>query len=338
MTKKTVVINGTVYDHSTGMPLRAERGQDNPRRHAAQSVHASLQKSKTLNRKYVRLEKKQVKEVAATAHQSTPVKVKTPATQEAKPAATPAVLVRRKAPNVPSVTVARSPQIHRFAKSAAPTPKKAPTMQDIAPAPHHLLQKVAAHSTKPVARAVKPSQILKQEALHHATNAMPSKRAKDVKQPHITPLRRVFSVMSGAFALLLLGGYFTYLNMPAISTRVAAAQAGINANYPAYRPSGYSLSGPVAYQQGNVTMKFAANAGPQTYTVSQTKSGWDSSAVLENYVSPKTGDDYTTNSVNGLTIYTYGGNAAWVNGGILYTITGDAPLSPDQIERIATSM
>ena len=82
----------------------------------------------------------------------------------------------------------------------------------------------------------------------------------------------------------------------------------------------------------------AANAGPEGYTLSQTKSGWDSSAVLENYVSPKVGDNYMTNSVNGLTIYTYGPNAAWVNDGILYTVSGDAPLSTDQVERIATSM
>lgn len=334
MTKKTVAINGTVYDHATGMPLRTERGHNNPRRHAAQSVHATLQKSKTLNRKYVRLEKKPVRAAqtsAVAATKSTP--------QTIKPVAAPTAIVARKAPRtIPAQPVKKSEQIYRFAKPATPAAKKAPTMQDIAPAPHRLVQKAAAHSTRPVARAIKPSHILKQEALHHATNAMPTKHAKDVKQPTITPLRRLFGMTSGAFALLLLGVYFTYLNMPAISTRVAASQAGINANYPAYRPSGYSLSGPVAYQQGNVTMKFVANAGPQTFTVSQTKSGWDSTAVLENYITPKTGDDYTTNSVNGLTIYTYRGNAAWVNGGILYTITGDAPLSTEQIERIATSM
>jgi len=146
------------------------------------------------------------------------------------------------------------------------------------------------------------------------------------------------SIASASFAILLLGGYFTYLSMPSISTRVAAAQAGIDANYPGYQPMGYSLSGPVAYQQGRVTMTFAANAGPSTYTLDQTKSGWDSSAVLDSYVKPHAGDDYQTTTSNGLTIYTYGSNAAWVNGGIFYTISGNAPLSDDQIQHIATSL
>ena len=85
-------------------------------------------------------------------------------------------------------------------------------------------------------------------------------------------------------------------------------------------------------------MTFAANAGPSTYTLEQTKSGWDSSAVLDSYVKPMAGDDYETTTSNGLTIYTYDGSAAWVNRGIFYTISGDAPLSDDQIQRIATSL
>jgi hypothetical protein len=146
------------------------------------------------------------------------------------------------------------------------------------------------------------------------------------------------SIASGSLAVMLIGAYFTYLSMPSLSTRVAAAQAGINAGYPSYRPTGYSLSGPVAFNQGTVSMKFAANAGPGSYTLQQARSGWDSSAVLSNYVEPKVGDQYTTTATNGLTIYTYGTSAAWVNCGILYTISGDAPLSSEQVQRIATSL
>ncbi len=322
MTKKTVVINGIVYDHRTGMPLRAERSTTSTHKRPAASVHVSLQKSSTLSRKYVRLEKKTPK-VAAPK----------PAPQPVAPSIT---LKKQQRANAPTV----HQKITRFAPRTKPAEltKKGPVISDIGPAPHRLTHAVAQKTTKPVARVVKPSQVLKQEALDKATAAMPSKRAKDVRAKKSAPKRRLASVASGAMALLLLGGYLTYLNMPALSTRVAAAQAGINATYPAYQPSGYSLSGPVAYQQGSVTMKFAANGGPQTFTVNQTKSGWDSSAVLENYVTPKAGDKYATDSVNGLTIYTYENNAAWINGGILYTISGNAPLSTDQVKRIATSM
>ena len=60
--------------------------------------------------------------------------------------------------------------------------------------------------------------------------------------------------------------------------------------------------------------------------------------MLANFVEPKAGTAYSTAETNGLTIYTFGQNAAWVNGGILYTITGNAPLSADQIQHIATSL
>lgn len=184
----------------------------------------------------------------------------------------------------------------------------------------------------------KPSQVIKEEAIQESMAKAPSHAAshKQVKQPRRLP--RIMSVASASLALLLLGGYFTYLNMPSLSVRVAAAQAGVNASYPSYHPDGYSLNGPVAYTQGQVNMKFASNSGPQNFTVTQSKTSWDSSAVLDNYIKEKAGDNYITYDEHGLTIYTYGGNAAWVNGGVLYTITGDAPLSGDQIRHIATSM
>ena len=43
------------------------------------------------------------------------------------------------------------------------------------------------------------------------------------------------------------------------------------------------------------------------------------SAVFENYVKPNAGRNYSTATINGLTIYTYNNDAAWVNGGILYS-------------------
>src|SRR5690606_25397375 len=133
----------------------------------------------------------------------------------------------------------------------------------------------------------------KQEAVSEALQKAPShsKAAKEVKQKK-RRLPRVLSVASASLALLLLGGYFTYLNMPSLSTRVAAAQAGIDATYPSYRPDGYSLKGAVAYTQHQVNMTFKSNAGDQTFTIDQTKSNWDSSAVLENYVAKKVGDNY----------------------------------------------
>lgn len=330
MGEKTVTINGMVYDRRTGMPLRRERGHNSSPAHAAQHMHAQMQRSQTLNRKYVAKHNPS----AANPNMRRPA---THAISVHKPAATP--------------LVSRSESVSRFAKEF--NAKQQPVnrvVNDFGPASHPLVTKAEARVVRPAAKTpvvaeqsrLKPSSVLKQEAIHQAMNEAtkhhPSK-AKQHKQPKARGrFSQALSVGSASLAVLLLGGYLTYLSMPALSTRVAAAQAGINASYPGYHPTGYSLNGPVAFDQGTVSMKFAANAGPQSYTLSQSRSGWDSSAVLTNYVEPKVGESYSTSTSNGLTIYSYENNAAWVNAGILYTISGDAPLSNEQIQHIATSL
>lgn len=323
MGDKTVTINGMVYDRRTGMPLRQDRGHSSYKVPAAQHVHTQTQKSKTLNRKYV------AKQQPSTIPER---KQATHAISVHKPAAAP--------------VVSRSQSISRFAQefNAKQQPASKKVINDFGPVAHPIVHSVEARRTKPssvaTAVAIKPSSVIKQEAIAHAmTKTDKHHPAKEYKQPKtVNRFAQAISVGSASLAVLLLGGYLTYLSMPSLSTRVAAAQAGINASYPNYHPSGYSLSGPVAFDQGMVSMKFAANAGPQSYTLSQTRSGWDSSAVLTNYIEPKAGDSYSTSTSNGLTIYSYGSNAAWVNKGILYTISGNAPLSSEQVQRIATSL
>lgn len=241
-------------------------------------------------------------------------------------------------PVKPAHTTTTTHHITKFA--AHPSAPTKPRIADIAPMHHPATLK--AHATQALAkqkRVLKPSAVIKQQAIAEAMAASGTTHRKPYKiKKTRSALQRTLQLSAGGLALLLFGGYLTYLNMPAISTHVAAAQAGINATYPSYQPSGYRLSGPVAFSNGAVSMTFAANAGPQNYSITESRSTWDSTAVLENYVVPKAGADYATTQANGLTIYTYGQNAAWINGGILYTIGGNAPLSSEQVQRIATSM
>lgn len=316
MSQKTITINGRLYDAHTGMPVENTKPTAQKPTHS-QTVHHTPQRSHTLNRRAV--------------------KASAPVTAPGQSA------------NPQRADIRRSPAITRFAPRQAnpPVSAKRPAM-DIAPhRPHaaavkanqHIQQKKAAVVT-PATHALKPSEVIKNEAIADAMAKAPTKKQIEAQRTkgHRKLRSRFLSMASAGLALLLLGGYFTYLNMPNLSVRVAAAQAGIDASYPDYKPDGYSLNGAVAYSQGQVSMKFASNGGPQSYTIDQSKSNWDSSAVLDNYVKKKAGSNYTTYNERGLTIYTFNDNAAWVNGGILYTIEGDAPLSTDQIRRIATSM
>ena len=309
MAEHTVTINGTQYDAHTGLPITLALSAPPtpaPETHA-NTIHVSAQKSQTLNRAVVQKHAPSPKVV----HQD--------------------IVTRRRA------NVAKSPNVSRFASD--PAFRKAPktTTADIMATTHPTVQKAHARvaaNKQPVAH--KSSQTLKHEVVAKALAN--SKKPTSSKQSLKRRFPRVFSAATASLAVLVLGGYLTYLNMPTISIRVAAVQAGIDASYPDYRPNGYRLSGPIAYNDGEVSMRFAATAGPQNFSITEKKSSWDSTAVLENYITPKAGDDYITYTEGGLTIYTYDNKAAWVNGGILYTIDGDAPLSNDQIRRIATSL
>lgn len=148
---------------------------------------------------------------------------------------------------------------------------------------------------------------------------------------------RLLTAAVSTLCVLMLVGYVTYLNMPVISMRIAASRAGFAATMPGYKPSGYSLRGPVAYSPGQVNLAYNSNTGGEGFTLTQRQTSWDAQALLDNYVAKQT-HDYLTYQEKGLTIYMYNGKAAWVNGGVWYNVSGKAALSSDQILQMATSM
>ncbi len=324
---KVVSIGGVDYDSHSGLPLQSSQTPV-AKRHvvrtpsvSAKGVHQTHQRSAALNRQFVK------KSVTIPAQHATPI-------QKAvtnRPKQHGRVMDMRP-------TTKRSPQITRFA--ATPTIQlPAKVAADNAPVAHPLVAKAHAarptshtHSVKTVT-APQTSRDIKHAELGKALlNATPN--TKTPKKPQ----KRGFSIAAASLGLVLVAGYFTYVNLPNLSVRVAAAQAGIDASFPEYRPVGYHINGPVAYKNGEVSINFSSNSGPLAFSLSQARSSWDSSALLEKFVSPESDGKYATYNDGGLTIYTYGTDAAWINGGILYTVDGSATLSNEQIRRIATSM
>lgn len=314
MDSKTITVNGTVYDAATGLPISKQASDSQPARPEARQAKPSH----SMHRR---------PDASRTASRRSPV--------------TPMIQKRSDASRTMRPSLTKSPAVTRFAPQPSKALNRPRLMNDIQPAAVHPIAQKAearleqAHAHRAPA-AVKPSSVIKQEAINEALSRAPRHNAvKPMKQPK--RVSRMLSFASMAFSLLLLAGYLTYINLPNLSVRVAASQAGIDAGYPSYRPDGYRLAG-VNYDAGSVSLKFAANAGPQKFTITQQRTSWDSTAVKENYVKNNWGDDVVPYSERGLTIYAHEGNAAWVNGGILYTITGDAPLSSSQVRSIATSL
>ena len=228
--------------------------------------------------------------------------------------------------------------VTKFAPAEQPKPAPKP---DIPPVRHPMVAKAhAAQAQAKLAqkRVPKSAQTIKEQAIREAMEQPTHSRKQITLKKQPTRLHRTLRTTAIALGALFIGGYIAYLNMPAITTGIAAAQSGVHATFPSYTPNGYAIAGPVTADNGIVTIRFDATAAPVSYTIQQQRSDWDSSAVLENYITPNAGNDYLATQANGLTIYTYTQSAAWVNGGILYTIHGNAPLSADQIEHIAISM
>ncbi len=135
-----------------------------------------------------------------------------------------------------------------------------------------------------------------------------------------------------------MGGYIWLNNFNTLSVKSAAKKAGIEASLPGYMPNSYSLAGPVAYGQGFVTLDFKSPNASTPLTITQRRSNWDSTALLQLYVHPKS-NSYVSVASQGLTIYLYDNNqATWVNKGLQYVIAGDTRLSREQVLKIATSM
>jgi hypothetical protein len=135
--------------------------------------------------------------------------------------------------------------------------------------------------------------------------------------------------------LLLICGFIGYMNMSSIEMRVASMRAGFSAQLPGYAPTGYSLHGGVKATQGVVATTY--RSGSSSYTVQQQPSDWDSQTLFDNVVAVGSAQHQTMQD-QGRTVYVYGDKAAWVNGGVLYSITSNGAINGKEILSIATSI
>lgn len=295
-----------------------------PEHFAAAPAHRHVQHSQTLNRHFVK-KPAEPSRVGVTHAQAAPVATH-PLVHKFD---TYAVPVQSKTADVP--------------KPAAET-KEAPFKPVLTRAREEQLEQLAMPEVAaPVADSHMLKDVLINEQLSAPVDANLTRKerkaaAKAARQAARATRRRFRAptLITAALAVLLLGGYVTYANMPSISVRVAAARAGVDAKNP-YMPNGYSINGPVAYMPGQVTINYKSNSGGTGYSFTQSSTGWNSDGVRDNLVKPAS-DDYETLVVGDLTIYRYGNNAAWVQNGVLYTLDGNDRLGDNQILEIADSI
>jgi len=223
----------------------------------------------------------------------------------------------------------RHPAIQRFKTPAIHAVSAAVPVIPVSPAPLEL--QVPA---KPAALPAKHHNDIFTNAIAKATSH--EQPAHKVRRRH-SGKRRLANSLAVVATFLVIGGFITYLNLPGIQMRVASFQAGFSASLPTYAPTGYALEGGVKRSGNTITLSF--RSGDQMYRITQQSSNWNSQTLLDSTLALS--DGHQTVQKNGQTIYIYkdgGINAAWVNGGVRYDLTGNAQLSKDEIASIAASL
>lgn len=176
------------------------------------------------------------------------------------------------------------------------------------------------------------------QANHHTAPKLKKKSLPRRIAQKISINPRVVGTVAAVFAVLILGSFLAYQNVPAIAMRVAANQAGFSGHIPNNPPAGFAFKGPIEFSKGNITLRYKSNSDDRAFAISQKPTDWTSESLLMNHIlASKT--RYQTFHDRGLTVFIFNdGNATWVDKGVWYSINGKGSLSSDQILSIAGSM
>lgn len=149
---------------------------------------------------------------------------------------------------------------------------------------------------------------------------------------------KILSASAACLAIIFLAGFFAYQRIPNVSMKVAASRAGFQGTIPSNTPAGYAFNGPITYEKDVIVLKYKSNSDTRQFQIVQRPSDWNSEALLKNFVSTAN-MRYQTYNDRGLTVYVMDkNNAAWVNKGIWYTLSGTNTLSTEQVLAMAASM
>jgi hypothetical protein len=147
--------------------------------------------------------------------------------------------------------------------------------------------------------------------------------------------RRIFGIALGFGALVIVASLAAYVNRPAIEIRLASSKAGFHAQLPV-APTGYTLRGAPQVASNSVAITFGS--GNSVLKLVEQPSNLNSQSLPRTDKAVGTAL-YQTVVAGTALIYRYDStDAAWVDGGILYTLTGNAELSNDQIIAFASSL
>ena len=231
---------------------------------------------------------------------------------------------------------------------------------DISPVAQHHKSGDKHHPVLEVAKAPSAPPVIQAKAAHHKTTSeeLIQKSLNSIVNPQKplthkrTKLRhraakrlkvstKVINFAAGGMAVLLLGGFFAYQNVPNLAVRYAGMKAGINARLPSYHPTAFTVDKSVRYSAGQVAVSYNSNTDDRSYVITQKKTDWNSSE-LEAFMAKEAGKALQSYATDDGTIYIQNDNtkvvASTIEDGLLKNVSGDASLNTDQVIKIVSSM
>lgn len=350
--QRGVVMDGVSKIRPSDTSMMSAKTRPSANRPKANHATIKPQKSKTLIRKAVH-KPAQKKEPTTPVVHSTSANMNT---RVEKSATGRGLLLKR----VPDVRLMRakhfkkSEKVQKFTPESHPKAKVTPELT-VKPAPvsnpisHATSLKTSAPAAAPSIAPPVPSQTSKKTSVfedwlytansHLQKPVTSSKKKRSIKIPSVRISPKIISVSAAAFAILLLGGFFAYQNVPAVSMRVAANEAGFMGKLPKSIPAGYAFDGPVQAEPANITLVYSSNSDDRQFVITQKPTNWSSEGLLTNYLVDSK-FRYQAYKDKGLTVYIYNGsNATWVDKGVWFSVKGDdGSLSAEQLLDIAANI
>jgi hypothetical protein len=226
----------------------------------------------------------------------------------------------------------RSPKIDRYNHASAPLAARFMPLpvQPTPPQPD-----VAAPKPQPDNKPITPADMFEHaiaSADHFADLTASKLHFKKKARRHVA------SLAAGSLALLLLGGFLAYRNVPDVQLQVAAFRAGIHSSMPDLQAAGFAFDA-AKEQNGKLTIGFHGPAGQ--YQLTQQKTNWSADDMVQTVASIDASGqpNYTTLAAGDQTIYRFANNSAtWIDHGTWYQLNGTGALSDYQITSIAASV
>lgn len=330
---KEIIVNGVRYDAQTGQPLDVS-AEDLVRENIdSGAIHQTAQKSKTLNRRYVKAPEitpaGMIQQFKRRHDEAEFSKLHNAFDNSSRQAVSGEIVARKRAAVVkPSSRSVKS--VVRASKNTSNQEEKQLEAYKMHPLQRRAYEQMRARREE---RVLPSMSEIKHNAIASALNKM-SKDSVESKTAQKT--KKIWRwVLSGVVAVALIVAAAVLANLPQISTSVASARSGFSATIPQWVPQHYKMSGVPYRDDRAVVMKFS-KAGTNL-EIRQSESAWSSVGLLENYVSPKYDKNYTTYKERGITFYRSGNAVVWVNGGRLFELTSDENLVGEELILLAAS-